>query len=208
MIASAHLLAVLTLLASSGAPSAPPSAPSASSYLHDYLHPRQDEISGYARAVHDASAGRWSAQVERRVAGLWPLAVRAAQEQQIDPLDLLALVAYETGARPEVEGKLGEVGLGQIRWSACSVALRTAGIARKRADLWDPATNLRATALIVSIARAAARAEATRAVPSNLWCRYNSGRAKPSCFYASALAHTRTLIEESKAGKEEPRSRG
>lgn len=55
----------------------------------------------------------------------------------------------ESKCNPRARGSLGEIGLGQIRYEVWGKALRDAGIIRRKADLWNPRVNARATAWIL-----------------------------------------------------------
>ena len=67
----------------------------------------------------------------------------------LDPRILAVTVHRESGCDPKALGSSGEIGLTQIlpAWSA---KLQKAGLIKKTRDLWDPRTNLRASAWIFS----------------------------------------------------------
>lgn len=55
----------------------------------------------------------------------------------------------ESGCNPDAIGSLGEIGLGQIRYEIWGASLKEAGIIRRKADLWSPEVNARATEWIL-----------------------------------------------------------
>lgn len=55
----------------------------------------------------------------------------------------------ESRCNPDAIGSLGEIGLGQIRYEIWGARLKEAGIIRRKADLWSPKVNARATEWIL-----------------------------------------------------------
>ena len=55
----------------------------------------------------------------------------------------------ESRCNPDAIGSLGEIGLGQIRYEIWGASLKEAGIIRRKADLWSPKVNARATEWIL-----------------------------------------------------------
>lgn len=74
----------------------------------------------------------------------------AANEFGIDPRLLATTVYRESGCNASALGASGDVGLTQIVPKVWGHALKDAGIIYSTSDLWDPTTNLRAGAWILS----------------------------------------------------------
>jgi soluble lytic murein transglycosylase-like protein len=74
----------------------------------------------------------------------------AAKSYKINPRVLALTVYRESGCRSHVVGKAGEIGLGQIHPRVWEKTLISEGIIGSRKDLYDPETNLRASAFVLS----------------------------------------------------------
>jgi len=74
----------------------------------------------------------------------------AAEEAGIEPAMLAAVVAQESRCRPTALGGAGEVGLGQIHPHVWTRTLKKEGLIQGPEDLWEPETNLRCAAYILS----------------------------------------------------------
>jgi soluble lytic murein transglycosylase-like protein len=76
--------------------------------------------------------------------------LRAGEEFGVDPRILAVTVHRESGCDRWALGSSGEIGLTQVLPSVWSGKLREAGILKKSQELWDPETNIRASAWIFS----------------------------------------------------------
>ena len=74
----------------------------------------------------------------------------AAAEFAVDPWLVAATVYRESGCDVTALGSSGEIGLGQVNPKVWPSTLVQAGVIRQVRDLWDAATNLRATAFILA----------------------------------------------------------
>lgn len=79
------------------------------------------------------------------------LHLRAASvEFGVDPRILATTVYRESRCDSKALGSSGEIGLGQVLPRVWTRTLRARGILRSATDLWEPKTNLRAAAFILS----------------------------------------------------------
>lgn len=70
--------------------------------------------------------------------------IREANRHELDPLILLAIIAQESSTNPRAVGRRGEIGLMQLKPSTARwVAARERWKQPKKADLFDPVTNIR-----------------------------------------------------------------
>ena len=74
----------------------------------------------------------------------------AAFEFGVDPRILATTVYRESACNPKALGSSGEIGLAQVHPKVWTKTLAKNGIIRRARDLWDPYTNLRASAWILS----------------------------------------------------------
>ncbi len=81
---------------------------------------------------------------------LTELLIQAAQEFGLDPRILAVTVHRESGCDPWAYGAVGEIGLTQIFPKYWVSDLRKQKILTRSQELWDPRTNLRASAWILS----------------------------------------------------------
>lgn len=88
--------------------------------------------------------------------GFDQMVVEAASAFDIDPKILATTVYRESGCDADAVGAAGDRGLGQVVPKVWLSTLRAEGLAHTISDLMDPATNLRASAFILSRARDAA----------------------------------------------------
>lgn len=112
--------------------------------------------------------------------GFDALVAGAASEYGVDPRVLATTVYRESGCDPDATGASGDAGLGQVVPSVWVRTLRDAGILRDARDLYDPATNLRATAFILARAHRASGGDL-----HGTFRRYNGG-GKAARAYADA----------------------
>lgn len=74
----------------------------------------------------------------------------AAAEFGVDPKVLATTVYRESDCNPKALGSSGDVGLTQVVPKVWAKTLKQEGIIVDTSDLWDPLTNLRASAYILS----------------------------------------------------------
>ena len=74
----------------------------------------------------------------------------AAFEFGVDPRVLATTVYRESDCNARALGSSGEIGLAQIHPKVWAEALIEAGVIRRTKDLWQPFTNLRASAYILA----------------------------------------------------------
>lgn len=74
----------------------------------------------------------------------------AAAEFGVDPKVLATTVYRESDCDPKALGSSGDVGLTQVVPKVWAKTLKQEGIIEDASDLWDPLTNLRASAYILS----------------------------------------------------------
>ena len=84
-------------------------------------------------------------------AGLSRMVEAAATEYGVDPKLVATTVYRESDCDQHATGSSGEIGLGQVHPKVWLETLKEAGIARAAHELYDPMTNLRATAYILHI---------------------------------------------------------
>lgn len=78
------------------------------------------------------------------------MVVEAATEFGVDPRIVATTVYRESDCYAEALGSSGEIGLGQVHPRVWVATLVKKGILHHQEDLWDPQTNLRATAFILA----------------------------------------------------------
>ena len=105
--------------------------------------------------------------------------MRAAKTYGIDPRVLAVTVYRESDCNPAALGGAGEISLTQVNPSVWVETLQEAGVIQRAADLWDPQTNLNASAFI--LARLQRRAKTTWGI----FYRYN-GSGPQARRYADA----------------------
>jgi soluble lytic murein transglycosylase-like protein len=74
----------------------------------------------------------------------------AGRESGINPRVIALTVYRESRCKQDALGGSGEIGLGQINPRVWTKVLREQGLIEEAADLYDPLTNLRATAYVLS----------------------------------------------------------
>ena len=75
---------------------------------------------------------------------------RAAFTYDVNPRVIALTVYRESRCKQDALGGSGEIGLGQINPRVWTKVLREQGLIEEAADLYDPLTNLRATAYVLS----------------------------------------------------------
>ena len=110
--------------------------------------------------------------------------VASAWEFDIDPRLLATTVYRESDCNPTALGSSGEIGLGQVHPKIWTKTLQARGIITASSDLWDPRTNLRASAFILSRVHKAAKGDL-----HGTFRRYN-GSGPQARKYATEQVHT------------------
>ena len=82
-------------------------------------------------------------------AGFSTMVESAAKRYGVNPRAIAITVYRESGCNPKMVGSSGEIGLGQVMPSIWTSTLRKENIIRESKDLFDPQTNLYATAWIL-----------------------------------------------------------
>jgi len=104
------------------------------------------------------------------------LIVHAAERERVDPMLLAAVVVKESSARPDVRGRAGEIGMGQILPGRVSRRI-CAGL-----DLWHPPDNVRCAARYLRTAR-----ETCGGRPRDFLIWHNTGRCSGPSRYADRV---------------------
>ena len=87
------------------------------------------------------------------------LVQEAAAEFKVDPRMLAVTVYRESDCDPAARGASGEIGLAQVHPRVWTKTLVDEGLIEDAEDLWDPGTNLRASAFILARMSKAARGD-------------------------------------------------
>jgi len=130
--------------------------------------------------------GRFSPAVARRVERNWPLIRAAAWAYRLDPQELAALLALETGCLPR-RGGADNVhwGHGQVNWVHWQAAFAREGIADRSEQLLGPAGIWAAARVLAYWKR--------RAGDRSSLCRYG-GSDPPDCVYARGVRWMRSRL--------------
>ena len=112
---------------------------------------------------------------------------KASKEFGVDPKVLATTVYRESDCNPKAVGSSGEIGLGQIYPKVWMTTMKETGIANAASDLYDPLTNLRATAYVLNVL--GERANNTH----DLFRRYNGSGPKARRYADAQLAAYQTV---------------
>jgi hypothetical protein len=111
----------------------------------------------------------------------------AARRYKVNARALALTVYRESGCKPSMVGSSGEIGLGQIMPTIWTDTLMKEGIIRSSKDLYDPQTNLYATAWILRHLRSAHKD------PYTVFMRYNGSGPKARLYASQQMSKYRTM---------------
>lgn len=111
---------------------------------------------------------------------------QVAKEYNINPKMIASTVYRESACDKDATGSQGEIGLGQLHPKVWTKILQEEGIIETKKDLYDPKTNLRATAFVLDRCRIKHKGSPIKTF---------------SCYNGSGMAARRYASEQMKAYK-------